>query len=1748
MALTLTFNQEFLPPGGNDQGRTDIYSDVGAAGRANAVQISVGGIPDASTIELVLLDEAPGSSPLLTQLSPELWTLDFLLGCWGPFRLRCNAVVGGVVVDSVTRRISVRSPGYALQYPALSERTDPNAQLVATVPSIDITEMNEGATNRPLVDFHREVVETLESIGAGSISTIPDGAISEAKLDPAFVEDLVFRDGSHSMLGALDMSGHKVIDLAQPTAPTDAARLADVTAAAVIAGDGLTQSGPTVNVVGNADGSIVVGPNDVQVGTLATDAQHGARGGGTQHQAATTVSAGFQSSLDKVKLDGITPGADPTIATLAAAAAPISVNGQRITSVGAPTANSDATNKTYVDNRPPVAHGSTHANGGTDELDVTGLAGVLADPQVAGSLKTATGAVVVSAAAAPSVGQVPTATGASAATWQTPTQLASAAPTQITVTTAAQGVATTAARADHVHSVLANVTPSSLPAGGTAAIGTSTALARADHVHDIPAGTPSALAVGGSNAGGSSSSVARADHVHALVGYGNTGGTITQGNDARLSDDRTASGIRTATSIVVASAAAAPSVGQVPTATGPTALTWQTPLQLASAAPSTVSDVAAAVGVATAAARTDHVHAVSTGAPAALPIGSAQATGTATSLAKSDHVHSTPSSGTPSSLTLAGANAAGVATTIARSDHTHALPATATPSALTVGGAANAGASTSLVRADHVHAMPGLATGAADGFQAAADFTKLAGIEAGAQVVTFARVQTALAVASSAVGFNAQRLSGVADPSNPQDVATKAYTDAIAQGLDTKASVRLVATSNVAALTGAVVIDGVTTAADRVLLTAQSTPSANGLYLTSAGGAWARTTDADTSAKVTSGLYVFATEGAANSDSGWALITPDPIVLGTTALTFTQVSGAGQITAGAGMTKSGNTLNVVAHADASIVVAADTVQVGVLATDAQHGTRGGGTLHAAAVAGGASGFFTGADKTRLDGMATGAAAVGSTTPIAADVTAAAVGAATTAARSDHRHQVTVGSPVALPIGASPLDGTSTALARADHRHQMPSAGTPVALTLAGTNSVGVNTTLALSDHVHALPASSTAPPALTVGGSSAAGSSTSISKADHVHALAAPTVVLENTGLDSLGVSTAAAREDHQHLSAWKTICVAVHESVGFDASSPPSTVSGITIVAGDYILVDGRGAPLVGDDPAPLTGEIFGIFLSLGATWLFIETLDRGEVAYVKSTDSLWTYDGSQYVELYAHLSDSTPTQVYVRAAHPGVTSGAARADHVHNVATNIPLTLSATGTNTEGTSQSLARADHLHNIATAAPTALTVGGAQAAGSSTSLARADHVHAMPGLATSSVSGFMASLDKLQFDGIKAGTPWAIAPSPAAPTAGTVSVLSSTASVSFPTAPADGDKITVLCVPGSTFNYTLTATPKAIRDPAGRTAALSATFSSFDGCITWMYSVVSSVWEVFSYYPTYAGALATDPRTNGFRLAANASDTFAADGSYSSIWLAPVNGDRIALYDIPTTTWRLFSTAALQYSLSGRSAGIPFDVFAYQTGGTVALEVQNWSSATVRATSIARRNGVWVMNADNTRRYIGTVRARSSTTYRIARNQVADSGSAGIDYWNVDNKLQTSVMLNGFGTPSSYAYTGTSYRQANASSNAQIDTVSGQAGDPVYVQAMSSCNTSSATSVSPSVAIGFNNATPIGMHSSVQICRPAAEAKPDTALLVAQLSLVINNVGTNSFTWLEAGGAGVTFFGTTLAALHQPGMTALVWY
>jgi phage-related tail fiber protein len=185
-----------------------------------------------------------------------------------------------------------------------------------------------------------------------------------------------------------------------------------------------------------------------------------------------------------------------------------------------------------------------------------------------------------------------------------------------------------------------------------------------------------------------------------------------------------------------------------------------------------------------------------------------------------------------------------------------------------------------------------------------------------------------MAAPTASVSLNSQLITGLAAPVSATDAANKAYVDASRSGLDVKDSVRAATTGDIT-LSGEQTIDGVAVVAgDRVLVKNQSTGSANGIYV-AAAGAWSRATDADTSAEVTAGMFAFVAEGTVNADSGWVLSTNDTITLGTTSLTFSQFSGAGQITAGAGLTKSGNTLDVVTADSGRIVVNSDSIDLAV---------------------------------------------------------------------------------------------------------------------------------------------------------------------------------------------------------------------------------------------------------------------------------------------------------------------------------------------------------------------------------------------------------------------------------------------------------------------------------------------------------------------------------------------------------------------------------------------------------------------------------------------------------------------------------------------------------------------------------------------------------------------------------------------------------------------------------------------------
>lgn len=191
------------------------------------------------------------------------------------------------------------------------------------------------------------------------------------------------------------------------------------------------------------------------------------------------------------------------------------------------------------------------------------------------------------------------------------------------------------------------------------------------------------------------------------------------------------------------------------------------------------------------------------------------------------------------------------------------------------------------------------------------------------------QVATRLALAggtmSGAIAMGTNKITGLGTPTADADAATKAYVDSVAQGLDIKASCRAATTGNIT-LSGTQTIDGVAViAGDRVLVKNQSSAAENGIYV-AAVSTWSRAADANTWDELV-GAFTFIEDGSTNDNSGWVCTVAPGGTLGVTAVTFDQFSGAGQVNAGTGMTKTGNTLNVNTASSSRIVVGADEIDL-----------------------------------------------------------------------------------------------------------------------------------------------------------------------------------------------------------------------------------------------------------------------------------------------------------------------------------------------------------------------------------------------------------------------------------------------------------------------------------------------------------------------------------------------------------------------------------------------------------------------------------------------------------------------------------------------------------------------------------------------------------------------------------------------------------------------------------------------------
>ena len=150
--------------------------------------------------------------------------------------------------------------------------------------------------------------------------------------------------------------------------------------------------------------------------------------------------------------------------------------------------------------------------------------------------------------------------------------------------------------------------------------------------------------------------------------------------------------------------------------------------------------------------------------------------------------------------------------------------------------------------------------------------------------------------------------------------ATTEYVDGISSGLTFKDNVKVATVGN-SSLSGLNDIDGVgVIAGDRIFAFSQTNEAENGIYI-AASGSWTRATDFNTSANITSGSFIFITNGNVNGNSGYICNISSAIsTVGTDPITFSKFSSAGQLYAGDGILKNGNILSLKSKTDGGIVV------------------------------------------------------------------------------------------------------------------------------------------------------------------------------------------------------------------------------------------------------------------------------------------------------------------------------------------------------------------------------------------------------------------------------------------------------------------------------------------------------------------------------------------------------------------------------------------------------------------------------------------------------------------------------------------------------------------------------------------------------------------------------------------------------------------------------------------------------------
>jgi len=247
------------------------------------------------------------------------------------------------------------------------------------------------------------------------------------------------------------------------------------------------------------------------------------------------------------------------------------------------------------------------------------------------------------------------------------------------------------------------------------------------------------------------------------------------------------------------------------------------------------------------------------------------------------------------------------------------------------------------------------------------------------------------------------------------------------------------------------------------------------------------------------------------------------------------------------------------------------------------------------------------------------------------------------------------------------------------------------------------------------------------------------------------------------------------------------------------------------------------------------------------------------------------------------------------------------------------------------------------------------------------------------------------------------------------------------------------------------------------------------------------------------------------------TDVLAATTLYATL----TGGNRIALYDTPTTSWNLRTTVETAIPvMPGDPGNTNYDVFCYDVAGVPTYETIPWFSFAVRAITLTTKDGVWVLSGDARRRYIGTYR-----TTAVA-GTTEDSAARRLLY-NYANRAERDLYKAE--ATASWVYGAGTIRQVRASAANQVDLVIGIA-DAVVTASYGVVTANDQASLQFSLfGVGLDSTTAFAPNSlgGITVPGPTANMQVYGASLVRvkptvgyhYLAMLEKSTGTGTNTW-----------------------------